>query len=63
MSAALGASQGNKTISQWSTIFANLNSTDDAKRVKAEAVIEDLYGSMLVAEPRTEVGHETPDAH
>lgn len=59
----LGSTYLNKTIRQWSSIFSDLNSAEDRKREKAEKVIEDLYSSMLVAEPRTEVVRETPDAH
>ncbi|MVA77162.1 hypothetical protein GC722_14175 [Auraticoccus sp. F435] len=51
-----------KTISQWKTLFADLNGSNEAKRQRAEAVIKDLYGNMLVEEPRTAVSAESEGA-
>ena len=44
-----------KTIAQWKVLFAELNGRDDARRLRAEKVIKDLYASMAAEEPRTEI--------
>lgn len=51
-----------KTIAQWKTLFADLNGTNDVKRLRAEAVIKDLYADMLKQEPKTEVAAASEDA-
>lgn len=44
-----------KTIAQWKALFGDLDGSNEARRLRAEEVIKDLYASMAAEEPRTEI--------
>lgn len=51
-----------KSFSQWIKVFADLNGTNEAKRLVAEKTIVNLYADMLKAEPQTELAVDIEDA-
>lgn len=58
----LGESYLGKTFAQWIRLFADLNGTNNAKRLAAEKTIVALYDDMLTSEPQTELAVDIEDA-
>ena len=52
-----------RKIITWKSIFGNLSSPDNLKRLQAEEIIEKLFDQMKQSTPKTAVAEESPNAH